>query len=157
LKLFANISQNESGNTTLRTLAFSITALIITSFSIKCIFATLSINEAESKWHSASQRSVSSDIILCVSLCWVPRLIYCYKECNYTGCRNADIMGPIDRFAREPLLKVTAQYSWPPWTNYLRSAAFLLQTLFTFLQNKLPNEEANYSEPSLHLVFPDLA
>ncbi len=135
-----------NGTATLRTMTFSLMTLIITTFSIKCIFATLSINEAERKWHSASQHSVSSDVMLC----WVSRLIYCYEECNY-------IVVPIDSLAREPLLKVTAQYSWPLCTNYFRSAAFLLQTLFTFLQNKLPNEEANYSEPSFSPSVPWLS
>ncbi len=39
---------------------------------------------------------------------------------------------------KEPLLKGKDQYSWPPCTNYFRSAAFDKVNIIYFLQNELP-------------------
>ncbi len=62
----------------------NIMTFIITTLSIMCSFATLSINDTRHIWHSAWSKFL-------YAACW-------YGECCYSECRNAEcryVMAPI--------------------------------------------------------------
>ncbi len=61
----------------------------------------------------------------------------------------------VNSLIKEYQLKGKAQYSWPPCTNWFRSAAFDNANIIYFLtKTRYLDEEVKRTEPSLKLGFP---